>query len=1234
MASYTVAQPDGGDGTVPAGYTSSQSYPASPASTSSKGGRILHQSSSTTHSRESSYNYRHDTQSLQHYHGNEQAGYQSQGQAKASSMSRAKTIRDPDAQRRLAMQLEYQRSLAQISQGEADEAAYGAHEAASESVHDDYPTSASASSVIGPTVPFSAHGHAPSSSYSRIQIAQSPHHDSAGPAHYHQHPPQPLQLAPTHGSMAMGYPHVYTQQQQFSSYPSYPQQYHQPPSPQPQRVLHQSLEQPSYYTDMPTTPTSYTGSQLYSPTASSTSSNSSWVQSPQSFRSGSISHGSLHGSFSSGQYNYPVISTPPLSRDGQLLLDFNPGILSTIAVAFRQKMLDNEAKRSESENYGLEFPVTFTGKEAVDVVIELTKLDDRRHALAIVQSMEAQSLFFGGGDKLYDSNNDQYFFSDTALSFLPGKTDFPTAPTGVFAYSTKCYSYGCVPGDPTCYSYLCPNRKNIANALGRHNSSTSSTGSQENIWANSVSASVLASVSKKERNRQEAIFEVVTTEHNYVRDLELIEEIFIKPLRAGGIVDDDKVEEFIEDVFLNHTEIIALNKRLLEALRERQEENPVVERIGDILLSHIIGFEDAYRRYIPRIVLSEFSYKKEKSQNPRFAQFLDDCARHPEARRLGLHHFVGQPYQRIPRYPLLLNEVVKRTDETVDDRETVQEVIRVCTELGKRIDGCIPEGARRLHLLQLQEKIVWKSKEEHQDLKLNDKSRRLLFEYVARRKATFEVQATELRLFLFDHMLVMTREKRDKQGVKDSVLFQVSKNPIPLELVDVWPDDGKPASLSTRESLGSRPKSTYSISSTSEPDPLPSSSSRGGPAESKQIAPVTIQHRGRRGGEYLLYMTTKDRDEFMEQVELAKRTRQDAVTGNHLFKLANVAEMRSQSPPSPGPSTPGHPMDGKRVTCSAPYLNVLDGKMRMVVGTDNGVYVGLEDDNSSFRMAIKDINVTSISILENHHILLVLTGKVLKAFNISCLEPDADKALMTGQQVAKNVQYFTTGVSSNKSLVIAMRKKGANESQFSAFEPLENAALGTQQHRAFGLTLGKSKSEWFKLYREFYVASDSSQLLILSKLICVVCPRGFEILRLDSLMETRVYPTRTDPEFAFLLKKPESLPISMFKISSEQFLMCYTDFAFTMTKNGNLAKNELIEFEGRAESFAMVYPYIIAFESELIEIRHIETGALEQLILGKDIRLLYSDVDSRGNPVIHVAMVRHRFIFRGCQCYE
>ena len=68
-----------------------------------------------------------------------------------------------------------------------------------------------------------------------------------------------------------------------------------------------------------------------------------------------------HGLQEPGEGIEPVY----LSEAARLLIDFNPGLLSTIAVAFREKMLQNEAKRLESANYGLEFPVTFTGKETV-----------------------------------------------------------------------------------------------------------------------------------------------------------------------------------------------------------------------------------------------------------------------------------------------------------------------------------------------------------------------------------------------------------------------------------------------------------------------------------------------------------------------------------------------------------------------------------------------------------------------------------------------------------------------------------------------------------------------------------------------------------------------------------------------------------------------------------------------------------------------------------------------------
>ncbi|KAF9096466.1 hypothetical protein BGX23_011194 [Mortierella sp. AD031] len=890
-------------------------------------------------------------------------------------------------------------------------------------------------------------------------------------------------------------------------------------------------------------------------------------------------------------------------------------------------MLENESKRQESESYGLEFPVTFTGKEAVDIVIELTKLDHRRHALSIARSLEKQLLFFGGGvDVLFDSNNDQYFFSESALAYIPGQTEFPDVPTGVFPYSAKCYSYGCLPGSASCYSYLCPNRRSINSVLERKNSDASTLGSQEKVWANSVPASVLASASKKERTRQEIIFEVIKTEYNFVRDLELLEEIFITPLRASDIIAPERQEPLIEDIFLNYNEILDLNRALLEALRVRQEEQPLVESIGDVLLPHFVGFEEAYARYIPRIAISEYVYTKESKQNPRFRQFLDDCTRHPEARRLGLRHFLSQPYQRLPRYPLLLSQVVSKTEDGVLDKEISQQALDVSTEINKRVNACMSDGALHVRLLTIQDKITWKSKEHNQDLKLSERSRRLHFDCLARRKNGFEVQQQEYRIFVFDHMLLVTKEKRDKQGEKDDLIYQVALNPIPFELLNVWADDGKPTSLATKEPPSKRRSAAIGYSSHGDalaaimtPADLTNAISRPAAAQeskSPNAVPVTIEHRGRRGGVYVLTMTQKDRDEFIEHVKTAKDLRKRVVSDN-LFQTNLITAMSAQ----PATSTLSSCLDGKRVTCTAPYLNVLDLKKRLVVGTEDGVFVGMEDDPTSFRLAIGEVNVSQISVLEAYHMLLVLSGKVLKAYNISCLEPNAEKSLMIGQQVGKSVQYFTVGEYDGKTLLAVMRKKGSNESQFSVYEPVENAVLAGHHHRGLSLGFGKSnKSEWFKSQHEFYVASDSSQLLMFSKMVCVVCPKGFELLHLEDLTETQIFPPKGDPDFAFLAKRPDSSPVSMFKLTGDEFLMCYTDFAFTMTKAGGLSQKAFIEWEGRPESFALVHPYIIAVENDLIEIRHIETGALEQLIQGDNIRLLYSDVDLLGKNVIHMLM--------------
>ncbi|CAG8796492.1 8236_t:CDS:2, partial [Racocetra persica] len=74
-------------------------------------------------------------------------------------------------------------------------------------------------------------------------------------------------------------------------------------------------------------------------------------------------------------------------------------------------------------------------------------------------------------------------------------------------------------------------------------------------------------------------------------------------------------------------------------------------------------------------------------------------------------------------------------------------------------------------------------------------------------------------------------------------------------------------------------------------------------------------------------------------------------------------------------------------------------------------------------------------------------------------------------------------------------------------------------------------------------------------------------------------------------------------------------FAFFITKEGWRSRPDfLITWEGTPTSFAYRYPYIFAFESSFIEIRHIETGLLEQVIEGNNVRNLFSD--SRGILVL------------------
>jgi len=93
------------------------------------------------------------------------------------------------------------------------------------------------------------------------------------------------------------------------------------------------------------------------------------------------------------------------------------------------------------------------------------------------------------------------------------------------------------------------------------------------------------------------------------------------PLQSSSIIEPSRRETFIKNVFINITDLININTRLLRQLLIRQRESAVVERIGDIFLPAIDDFR-AYVKYGAQQVYAKHFVEVEKLQNPEFAIFL------------------------------------------------------------------------------------------------------------------------------------------------------------------------------------------------------------------------------------------------------------------------------------------------------------------------------------------------------------------------------------------------------------------------------------------------------------------------------------------------------------------------------------------------------------------------------------------------------------------------------------
>ncbi|KAJ7580194.1 Dbl-like domain-containing protein [Mycena floridula] len=730
-------------------------------------------------------------------------------------------------------------------------------------------------------------------------------------------------------------------------------------------------------------------------------------------------------------------------------------------------------------------------------------------------------------------------------------------------------------------------------------------------WHDLVAADIQKGLTKDEAKRQSIIFELIKGEMAYVKDLENIETMYIRPLRAADppIIAPHKLDQFITDVFHNFAELHAHHSRLVDKFHEIQrEEHPVIRTITAAVFDAALNFRDAYMEYIPNYPIAAYRIDDEMATNLSFRAFIDHCVRHPDAHRLDMKNFINRPIPRLLRYELLLKGILDVTPPGHDDRREIPHVIEVIKALGKETEPGVTSAKQKVELWRYNSNIVFKPGE-HIDMDLLDQNRSLIYAGKLLRQPESGLEWngwSELYVLLFDNYFVMTKP-REKDGITK---YHVNRRPIPLDLLTLVNFTDPP----TQRGAGLL-RNLRGGGGTNHTNPDNAADS----VDARAVFPCTIHHNGRLGGPYILYAESSQiRIEWKQKLEEALGLRKVVQESNKVFEVETLSTDTFLVPSLvSGANAPSWNQENSftgKVTCSVPF-NTPDGRGLVAVGCSEGVWIGFRHDSRSMRRVLHLKMVTQCAMLEDFGIFLVLADKSLFAYHIEALVPSSPQSTHASVSAPqklngnRDVHFFSVGTLLGRTLVIYMKKKGL-DSVFHVVEPVvDKINERTKAPAGIGSRFGfrSQKSDWFRNYREFFLPSESFDLIFLKAKIAVLCTRGFEIMDLVDLKSVTI-PSRDEPRYAQLSKRAESCrPLGMFRtLVEEEFLLCYNEFGLYVDKHGDPSRGILtIEWEGAAERVALHSPYILLFDTRFIEIRHIQTGRLAQIIPGNDMHCLW-----------------------------
>ncbi|XP_075827704.1 rho guanine nucleotide exchange factor 17 [Microtus pennsylvanicus] len=264
--------------------------------------------------------------------------------------------------------------------------------------------------------------------------------------------------------------------------------------------------------------------------------------------------------------------------------------------------------------------------------------------------------------------------------------------------------------------------------------------------------------------RKHVTMTLLDTEQSYVESLRTLMQGYMQPLKQpeNSLLCDPSL---VDEIFDQIPELLEHHEQFLEQVRHCVQTWHAQQKVGALLVQSFSKdvLVNIYSAYIDNFLNAKDAVRVAKEARPAFLKFLEQSMRENKEKQ-ALSDLMIKPVQRIPRYELLVKDLLKHTPEDHPDHPLLLDAQRNIKQVAERINKGVrsaEEAERHARVLQEIEAHI----EGMEDLQ--SPLRRFL-----RQEMVIEVKAIggkkDRSLFLFNDLIICTTLKRKSGSLRRS----------------------------------------------------------------------------------------------------------------------------------------------------------------------------------------------------------------------------------------------------------------------------------------------------------------------------------------------------------------------------------------------------------------------------------------------------------------------------------